>query len=252
MALTIYTRQEQAFGQFNHGAILENKPIGFPQDGGPVKPYANILYWAHAWTPGEESLIGEHPHQGFEILSFVISGSLQHYDSKRQAWQDLNAGDVQIIRAGSGITHAERVRADSSFFQLWFDPDLRVSTQEPASYDNYPAGVFKTEKFAGAAVKKYTGPASPLKMSSRGVEIYEIVVENSSYSLTLERDKTRSFYVLEGNMLANNQPLKPHDFVRFEGERELSLAATGKARVFVIDLLSDPGYPTYARQHGLS
>ena len=252
MSLQVFPRQDQALGQFNNGAILENKPIGFPQDRGKLKPYANIMYWAHAWTPGEESLIGEHPHQGFEILSFVITGSLRHYDSKLREWQDLHAGDVQIIRAGSGISHAELVKANSSFFQIWFDPDLSKSLIAPASYDNYQAAAFATRVNNGVKITAYTGAGSPLKMSAKGVEIYKIVIENSSYSLTLARNKTRSFYVLEGELLANDKPLGQHDFGRLTGEELLSLTTRGKAIIFVIDLLQDPGYLTYARQNGLS
>ena len=67
----IVKREYQADGNFNNGEILEKKPIGFPQDGGLSKPYSNIFYWAHAWTNEKKSTIGLHPHQGFEICSFI-------------------------------------------------------------------------------------------------------------------------------------------------------------------------------------
>jgi len=247
MSLEIFNKKQQASGQFNGGAILENKPIGFPQDNGQLKPYSNILYWAHAWTPRDKSLIGEHPHQGFEILSFVIKGSIKHFDTKLRQWQELGEGDVQIIRAGNGISHAELVQANSAFFQIWFDPDLAVSLKEDASYNNYKISSFKVEGSNGVKVKHYTGKSSPLAMSSNGVEIYEIVVENSSYSLPLDRSKTRSFYVLEGELKANNIDLRQHDFGRFQDEEILHLSTANKVRFFVIDLLKVPGYITYAQ-----
>ena len=74
MKLEIYTIEDQARGHFNNGEILENKPIGFPGDGGKLKPYSNIFYWAHAWTGSKKSTIGLHPHQGFEICCFVLKG----------------------------------------------------------------------------------------------------------------------------------------------------------------------------------
>ena len=43
-----YNISDQAYGEFNNGDIIENKPLGFPQDGGKLKPYSNIFYWAHA------------------------------------------------------------------------------------------------------------------------------------------------------------------------------------------------------------
>ena len=68
---------------FNNGEIIENKPIGFPQDGGKLKPYSNLFYWAHAWTNNKKSTIGLHPHQGFEICSFVLSGKINHFDTNK-------------------------------------------------------------------------------------------------------------------------------------------------------------------------
>ena len=70
MPIKVFTKENQANGNFNQGQILEKKPIGFPQDGGQLSPYSNLFYWAHAWAPGNDSTIGLHPHRGFEICSF--------------------------------------------------------------------------------------------------------------------------------------------------------------------------------------
>ena len=51
MGIEIFNTEDQASGNFNYGEILENKPIGFPQDSGKLKPYSSLFYWAHAWTP---------------------------------------------------------------------------------------------------------------------------------------------------------------------------------------------------------
>mgnify|MGYP006264463787 CR=1 FL=1 len=50
MAIKIFKKDNQANGNFNGGEILEKKPIGFLQDGGILKPYSNLFYWAHAWA----------------------------------------------------------------------------------------------------------------------------------------------------------------------------------------------------------
>src|SRR3972149_10894032 len=100
--IKIYPKDRQAKGSFNFGKILEHKPIGFPQDGGELKPYSSLFYWAHAWSEGG-GLIDQHPHKGFEIMSYVLKGEIQHYDNKLNGWKRLKAGDVQVIRAGSGI-----------------------------------------------------------------------------------------------------------------------------------------------------
>ena len=43
MGIIVYEKSDQASGSFNQGEILEKKPIGFPQDGGRLKPYSNIF-----------------------------------------------------------------------------------------------------------------------------------------------------------------------------------------------------------------
>ena len=44
MVIEIFDKSQQAKGSFNNGEILENKPIGFPQDGGFLKPYSNYQF----------------------------------------------------------------------------------------------------------------------------------------------------------------------------------------------------------------
>ncbi|MEN8250019.1 MAG: pirin family protein [Bacteroidota bacterium] len=252
MSIQVYPRSKQAYGEFNGGEILENKPIGFPQDPGGIKPFSNIFYWAHAWTSGAESLIAEHPHQGFEIITIVLTGSIKHYDSKLREWQLLKAGDVQIIRAGSGISHAELLHANSSIFQIWFDPDLSYTLNQPASYDNYKNDLFKEEEQYQGRIKYYVGSSSPLEMRARDIEIFEFLFDNGSYSLNLKKGIKRSFYVLEGEMVANGVAVQPHDFVELHDETTLELKTESKANIFVIDLLADPGYKTYAEYNGLT
>ena len=121
MKVNFYPPSVQASGNFNFGEILEKKPIGFPQDGGLLKPFSNLFYWAHAWTPGKRSTIGLHPHQGFEICSFVLKGNINHFDTKQNKWIPLSEGDVQIIRSGNGISHAEEIDDNSEIFLQRFN-----------------------------------------------------------------------------------------------------------------------------------
>ena len=163
MSISIYTKENQADGNFNYGEILEKKPIGFPQDGGELKPYSNLFYWAHAWTPGTKSTIGLHPHQGFEICSFVLKGNINHFDTKQNKWIPLKEGDVQIIRSGNGISHAEEIDDNSEIFQIWFDPDLSKSLKKEATYDDYSSKDFKLIDKGNRSFKVIVGEGSPMQ-----------------------------------------------------------------------------------------
>jgi len=167
MSVTVISKERQAYGAFNGGEIVENKPIGFPQDGGTVKPYSNLFYWAYAEAK-VDSTIGLHPHQGFEIMSFVLNGSIRHYDTKLKEWRDLSAGDVQIIRAGNGISHKEHMNKDSVMFQIWVDPNLNKTLQQPASYDDYKSSDFPVEDYNGYRVKRYSGAGANLLNKKSG------------------------------------------------------------------------------------
>ena len=58
-----------------------------------------------------------HPHQGFEICSFILKGNINHFDTKQNKWIPLSKGDVQIIRSGNGISHVEEIDKNSEIFQ---------------------------------------------------------------------------------------------------------------------------------------
>ena len=115
--IEIIKKNQQAYGEFNNGEIVENKPIGFPFEGGKLKPYSNIFYWAHA-KASVDSVISLHPHKGFEIISIVLKKGIKHYDALVKKWIDLKKGDVQIIQSGSGISHSEAINKDAAIFQI--------------------------------------------------------------------------------------------------------------------------------------
>jgi redox-sensitive bicupin YhaK (pirin superfamily) len=246
MSISFFPVDQQARGQFNEGAILEHKPIGFPQDGGELRPYSNLFYWAHAWTPGEKSLIGEHPHQGFEIMTFVLKGAIEHYDSKNQDWRKLEAGDAQIIRAGSGISHAELLHEASEMFQIWFDPDLRQTLGQPASYDDYKADSFPVRDDQGMMVKTYRGEGAPVKMTTPGLVIEEIRFAAGNHNLAIGSDRIFSAFVLDGSIDVDGTAVDQKEFVLVRDQESASVITSAPSRIFVIESPATLDYQTYA------
>jgi len=245
MAITIYTKEEQAFGSFNNGAILENKPIGFPQDKGLVKSYSNLFYWANAWSD-KGGLINEHPHKWFEILSFVIEGEIEHYDNKYNRWLKLQKGDVQIIRAGNGITHAEKILPNSRMFQIWFDPNITKTQHQSASYDDYKNEQFVNEQLNGVKTTNYTGNGGILKMNAEGVVIDKIDLNAGKHSLELKENYYTSIYVLKSsNLTFNNFNILQDDFIKIENENQLIIQSDSNVELFVIKTPVKLRYLTY-------
>lgn len=251
-----FTPEEQASGAFNGGEIVENKPIGFPQDGGSLKPYSNLFYWAHAYTADKPSTIGLHPHRGFEIASFVLTGSIAHYDSMQQKWIPLHAGDVQIIRSGDGISHAEHLEAHSSIFQIWFDPNLQKTLQRPASYSDYSSADIPQSSLDGAIVWNLAGQDGIMEMEAEGIDIKRYQWEGGSIRIPSKNDYYYSIYVIQGDVRVNGNPMQPHDFVQISPDSasvesshtSIEVVADGAADLFVIASPASPGYQTYADQ----
>ncbi len=77
------------------------------------------------WAPGEAIGAPDHPHRGFETVTYLLAGHMCHRDSWGNAGE-LRAGDVQWMTAGSGLVHSEMPHPDFAArggtihgFQLW-------------------------------------------------------------------------------------------------------------------------------------
>lgn len=232
MELLILRKGEQAEGAFDGGRIQERKPIGFPQDRGKLRPYGNLFYWAHAWA-NADSLIGEHPHKGFEIMSFVLKGDIEHYDSQLKGWKPLHEGDVQIIRAGSGITHAERMASGAEIFQIWFDPGLDRTLTKQASYNDYPASAFKWTPSSFGESMEYVGAAGLISMDAQPLRVERHRYTDGVHNLPLASGDVVSCFVISGGVTVDGNELVKGDFFRIQDTSSYTVATEG-AELFVI------------------
>ncbi len=238
-------RNNQANGQSNAGKILEKKPIGFRQDDGLLRPYSNLFYWAHAWSE-TGSTINEHPHKGFEILTFVLRGEIEHYNNKIKNWKKLTVGDVQIIRAGNGIIHAEKMLPNSAMFQIWFDPNLERTMNRPASYDVYSSETFPINIQQGRSTKIFKGNMAPIEMKTENVSIKEISLSEKKHNIELLEKNVFSAFILEGKIVVDEQVMKQDDFFIVKNQNDFEIAVLIDCRLFVVETPLKPGYKTYA------
>ncbi|MBT3611506.1 MAG: hypothetical protein HN522_01005 [Flavobacteriales bacterium] len=237
--IEVFKKEDQAYGQFNNGEIIENKPIGFPTDGGPISSYSNLFYWAHAIAKSD-STIGLHPHKGFEIITFVISGSIKHYDTLIDKWIKLDKGDVQVIQSGSGISHSEFIQKNSSIFQIWFDPNIHKTLYDKPKYKDYKSNFFKIKNNK----KTIIGKDSSLKIKSEDIEIFELKL-TEDIILNLNSKKYYSIYLLSGKIALKEKEINNHDFIKISNENNISLQIINESNLFVIASPINVSYETY-------
>lgn len=107
--------------------------------------------------PGEAKGAPDHPHRGFETVTYILKGRLQHKDSQGHAGL-LGPGDVQWMTAGAGVVHSEMPEAEFARtggrmhgFQLWVNLPQRDKMIRPR-YQEIPSGHIPTATSADGAV----------------------------------------------------------------------------------------------------
>jgi len=95
-------------------------------------------------APGEAKGAPDHPHRGFETVTYMLSGDMEHKDSSGRAGR-LRPGDVQWMTAGAGVVHAEMPSAEfmrtggrMHGFQLWVNLPQRDKLIKPR-YQEIPS-----------------------------------------------------------------------------------------------------------------
>lgn len=111
---------------FPNYAIRDFDPFLLLDEMGPVKA-----------SPGEAKGAPDHPHRGFETVTYVIEGAFEHKDSQGNSGK-LFSGDVQWMTAGSGLIHSEMPESDFAKkggklhgFQLWVNLPKKNKMMKP-------------------------------------------------------------------------------------------------------------------------
>ena len=183
-------------------------------------------------TPGAG--FGTHGHRDMEILSYVLEGALEHKDSSGGGGV-IRPGEIQFMRAGSGVTHSEYNHSKSEpahFLQVWIVPDTRGL--EPA----YGQLSFDRE----AARKGFVLLASSNGRNGavhvhQDVELWmSLLGSGDRRALELRPGRRAWVHVARGSVELNGTVLGEGDGAAVSGEEQLSLVGKHDAEVLVFDL----------------
>jgi quercetin 2,3-dioxygenase len=105
------------------------------------------------YGPGEAVGAPDHPHRGFETVSYILEGAVEHEDSAGHRGV-INAGDVQWMTAGGGIIHSEEPTKELldnggrvHGFQIWVNLPRKLKLTQPR-YQDVPAAAIPEAKTA--------------------------------------------------------------------------------------------------------
>lgn len=121
----IYLRKAQDRGHANHGWLDSWHTFSFADYYDPDFMGFSALRVINEDVIDAGQGFGTHPHKDMEILTYVLRGTVEHQDSMGNKEQ-INAGEFQIMSAGTGVRHSE-YNANSDrplhLYQIWIIPD---------------------------------------------------------------------------------------------------------------------------------
>jgi redox-sensitive bicupin YhaK (pirin superfamily) len=175
---------------------------------------------------------GTHPHHDMEIITYVLEGAVEHRDSLGTS-SLIPAGDVQLMRAGTGITHSEFNPSPSDplhFLQIWIIPD-RLGLKP--RYEQKSIG----DRTRGTLTLVASPKGGDALAISQDVELY-IGAIGGGNSLQKEIRKGRKAYlqVARGKVSLNEIALAEGDGAKIVDDTRLELSAPEHAEVLLFYL----------------
>lgn len=113
-------------GYANHGWLEANHSFSFARFIDRSKMNFGALRVLNDDRIAPNMGFGTHPHDNMEIITIPLSGILKHKDSVDEIWRTVEAGEVQVMSAGTGVYHSEMNASsteDLTLFQIWIFPD---------------------------------------------------------------------------------------------------------------------------------
>jgi len=177
---------------------------------------------------------GMHPHRDVEILSYVVSGALEHNDSMGYG-AVIKRGDVQLMSAGVGIHHSEAnpSRTESMrLIQIWIEPEVKglVPSYEYTRIDDGA----KQNRLALIVSRDGRGGSATI---NQDVDIYATILAPGAAVTHRVRDGRHVWVQLvDGEVTVNGTAVGKGDGIAIENAAVISIDAASPAEFLLFDL----------------
>lgn len=176
---------------------------------------------------------GTHPHQDMEIITYVLSGQLEHKDSMGNG-RTIKPGDFQYMAAGTGVMHSEfNPSSDEAvhLLQIWIQPGKKGVKPR---YAERPMADVETGKWHLAASESGRGDSMEINQDA---DLSLARLEPSQeITYTLQDARHAWLHLAEGTLELDGQTLSSGDAAYLNGEEQLTLKAKTASQVLLFDL----------------
>jgi quercetin 2,3-dioxygenase len=224
-------RKFDSLGHADHGWLDARHHFSFANYHDPSRMgWGRIRVWNDDRIAAKSGF-PPHPHRDMEIITYVRTGAITHQDSMGNKGRTA-AGDVQVMSAGTGVTHAEYNLEDeeTTLFQIW------IETDKPAAKPGWGAMPFPKESREGQfqLLASGNGDDGVLHINSDA----RILGATLKAGETLEyaADPARHLYLVpSAKVKVNGTPAEKRDGVAITGESTVTVKAEEDAELVLVD-----------------
>jgi redox-sensitive bicupin YhaK (pirin superfamily) len=182
-----------------------------------------------------------HPHRGFETVTYVIDGELEHKDSTG-GHEVLRAGDLQWTTMGRAVLHAELAyeRRGVHTLQLWLNSPAALK-MGPPSYQNLPAAAMPTIVGEGVTARLFSGAAHGLTGPARTIWPTTVLdatfAPGGRFTHEIPGEQAAFIYVISGALTVGDEapPLRAGEVAWFDageaGATTVELVAGAETKI---------------------
>ena len=227
----IYLRKAEERGHANHGWLDSWHTFSF------ANYYdANFMGFSALRVINEDVIaggqgFGTHPHKDMEILTYVLSGTVEHQDSMGNKEQ-IPAGEFQIMSAGTGVRHSEYNASSSEplhLYQIWIIPEK--TGIEPRYAQRRFADVQGRQLILSPDARD-----GSLKVFQDMTLSRWVLKAGDSDSVELDPARRIWIQVVKGDVQVNDQAIATSDALAIWEEQALTLKASSDAEILLFDL----------------
>ena len=177
---------------------------------------------------------GTHGHRDMEIVTYILSGALEHKDSLGSGGV-IRRGEVQRMTAGKGIMHSEfnpQQDEETHLLQIWIEPAQRGT---PASYEQQPLTV---DEMRGHwhLVASPDGAQGSTTIGQDARLWAGLIGPGEQLDYALERGRLAYVHLVRGRLSLNGQAMATGDGAKIADESTLQFAAGEEAEILLFDL----------------